>query len=168
MCCQQAPNLPTLPILPSYLCCFSAVQPHQWFIGLWLAWTGTTALVYFQMPSLHYILCFATGILTYRRPPDIFLQVSSTILQVEQSTWCSTIWDCISSVCPTTDAHFVPLAQQEIWNQEQRLHALATNTTTKVHHQETWASDSHPIVIDSATSKTITPHFTDLIDPQPH
>jgi len=30
-----------------------------------------------------------------------------------------------------------------------------------------WDSDDYPIVIDSATSRTITPYFEDLIDPKP-
>ena len=33
---------------------------------------------------------------------------------------------------------------------------------------ETWGSDAIPIVIDSATTKTITPRYNNLMDPQPH
>ena len=52
----------------------------------------------------------------------------------------------------------------------QQLVALPSPQHRKTTHQHvTWASDNDemPIVVDSATSKTLTPHFDDLIDPVP-
>ena len=43
------------------------------------------------------------------------------------------------------------------------LHALALLART-----ESWGDDAIPIIVDTATTRTLTPHFEDLIDPIPH
>ncbi len=45
--------------------------------------------------------------------------------------------------------------------------AKQDNPITSPRDMGTWDSDDFHIVVDSATSKTITPLFSDLIDPQP-
>ena len=77
---------------------------------------------------LQSLLHATTGILTYRQPPDIYLQVSTIILHVEQSTWYSNIVDFFSSfLTAPIETSFLQVAQQEIFHQERRLHALTVN-----------------------------------------
>ena len=42
-------------------------------------------------------------------------------------------------------------------------HALASSART-----ESWGDDAIPIIVDTATTRTLTPRFEDLIDPIPH
>ena len=47
------------------------------------------------------------------------------------------------------------------------MHSLAAGKE-RTDSMEHWSSDAHPIVVDSATSKTITPYLSDLLDQEPH
>ena len=109
-------------------------------------------------------------ILSFCRPPDLFLQTENIILQVQQHSWLSLFSSFFSSVFhslfpSSSNAAFVFTANREIQLQERNFHLLAAGKEGE--DREQWDSDSHPIVVDSATSKTITPHFSDLLDPEP-
>ena len=48
-----------------------------------------------------------------------------------------------------------------------RIAAMPGYKPSQARNMGTWASDEIPIVVDSATSRTVTPRFEDLIDPEP-
>ena len=123
-----------------------------------------------QFLSPDYLLKELVGILSFRRPPDLFLQTENFILQVQQYSWLSLFSSFFSSVFhslfpSSLNAASVSTANREIKRQERNFHLLAAGKEGE--DREQWDSDSHPIVVDSATSKTITPHFSDLLDPEP-
>ena len=172
---QHRPSPGTLQALPDYLLCFSAIQILWWYYKLWLALAKKKTPTFsfdFKSFNLHLLFKKVTGILSFRRPPDLFIQTENIILQVQQHSWSSLFLSSFPflsnlsySFSPT--AAFINKAKEEIWNQESILHSLAAGREVLT-DKEQWSSDSRPIVIDSATSKTITPYLSDLMDPEPY
>ena len=123
-----------------------------------------------------YLYCFTNIILTFRRPPDRhFVTENCVVVQRHKQTR-------LKKVLAFLVLYFVKWyfgAQfQDEWdssNNETMLNELKTkmmslmakDTLKKPHPRNVggWSSDSVPIVVDTATTRTITPRFEDLIDP---
>jgi hypothetical protein len=67
----------------------------------------------------------------------------------------------VMTLAPTRDLHaYTTLPPPSV--------ACVTATDAFPRDLGTWDADDHPIVVDSATSRTITPFFNDLINPKPY
>ena len=171
---QHRPTPGILHLLPDYFFCLSAIQILHWFVVLWST-LGNKRLPSYTLElggfSLHWLFHEVFDILSYRRPPDLYLQAEEMVFQVQQHSWASQLSSFIlpfkQIFClPSKATAMVSKAKAAIREQETVLHLLAAGKQDQ-QGWEHWSSDSHPIVIDSATSKTITPYLSDLLDPEP-
>ena len=112
------------------------------------------------------ILIMAVGILTFRKGPDLFFEVEGIIFQARQKQFFLFEWirDMFSWRKKTKTG------MQRWFNEIQRQEKISTMVAAKkndVTYEQSWNSDSVPIVIDSGASRTITPSKHNLINPKP-
>ena len=111
-----------------------------------------------------------------RKPPDKEVELGNVLIRIKTQSmyhkvrsmflWSLTLGN-------TTTNATLPQELQKLkegLHQATQFKALPTTTDKKVGSPRnigSWASDAVPIVVDSATTRTITPRLEDLIDPQP-
>ena len=135
------------------------------FIGLWL--------------TKNFLLLF-------RKPPDLFIKMSEDIIIHQRGTFAFYkgrifLLNCLLLLfAPASSlswpSFFFPKSHVSTdpwcdWLRQavadQQLHACMAKKNPS-RSSEQWDSDAVPIVVDTATSKTLTPCFSDLIDPRPY
>ena len=123
--------------------------------------------------------------LLFRKPPDEWITFNDFVIQVrKRRNWVIrlliTIFLLFLKLTTTTfkDKNFDPARTTE-FNEEPYMenypeYELCTAAMLAKHESEgqprdmgVWDSDAFPIVLDSGASRTLTPEFSDLIDPRP-
>ena len=122
-----------------------------------------------------YLYCFTNIILTFRRPPDRhYVTENCVVVQRHKQTRLKKV---IAFLVLYFVKWYFGIQFQDKWdssNNETMMNELKTkmmslmakDTLKKLHPRNVggWSSDSVPIVVDTATTRTITPRFEDLID----
>ncbi len=129
--------------------------------------------------SHHIFLYFAENfLLLFRKPPDKFLETNGIIIQVSSKNvlrkFMAYVICCIISL--VISGMIIPISVQfppTSWGKKHpkrffAMMGLQDNANESPREMGSWDSDDFPIVVDSATSKTITPFFSDLFDPKPY
>ena len=110
-----------------------------------------------------------TLLLFFRKPPDKYIQMGRMIvvkmptMYIEQKR----IYQLISILVLLMNG-IVPHPKSATSLDVKALPTLQStpNEIDKPRAMGYWASEASPIVVDSATTKTITPHLSDLVDAQ--
>jgi len=185
---------PPIPIqaLPEVLMVLSDIRIRMWFFLL----MGQIRVILksnILLENLRFPWCFEEGVLLslstvmllFRKPPDEWIAFNDFVIQVrKRRNWVIrlliTIFLLFLKLTTTTfkDKNFDPARTTE-FNEEPYMenypeYELCTAAMLAKHESEgqprdmgVWDSDAFPIVLDSGASRTLTPEFSDLIDPRP-
>ena len=104
-----------------------------------------------------------TILLFFRKPPDRIVQMGKMIVIQTQRKIVSTnrVYKLLTAILLLCNGQ-LPIIEQS----KTTIKVLTAKKEEQARDIGNWASDSTPIVIDSATTKTITPHLSDLINPE--
>ena len=179
-----------LGILPETYLALSSIQLLKIFIFEWIS--GAFCLLFQALQWDLFTLAFlwASAYRLFRKPPDRVLCFNNTFLVERQGRqwhkfvlflcWCLIFGMSKWTMANTTQAEDLGrdfhVSEQEVGDLIDRIESnrnkdinamMAAKFAKGPRDIGTWDSDSVPIVVDTATSKTITPRFADLIDPEP-
>ena len=175
----QATPIHHLRALPSIYLVLSCVQLTMWFIKIHTKWRFHDCQDLLQWFLIHVA---ATGMLTFRKPPNIAVQIYTMIIVIEQkdtflrkfgrslwSIYCDP-WNFLFSFFKSKSSFSSDDVEAMIKHEEKLVACMANKDSKgdKPRYEANWDSDQHPIVLDTAASRTMTPLFSDLIDPVPY
>jgi hypothetical protein len=190
---RHAPT-PLLPAVLQALMALSYIQIKMWFVQLSIGsqyWTQFVTDV--ADASVNNLLdagvpWFLLNMLWFllKKPPETYYDVNRVLIAQRQRSYVRRlfimlIYSVLLTGCAIhayedfelkTSALHLDALREVIDTSEQVLSACATSESLAASNSTprplgSWDSDAFPIVIDSATTRTITPCFSDLIDPKP-
>ena len=162
----------------------SHIMLRNWFVEL-ICKCGSIQMFYNHLMSVEHMItavyqyCFANLVLTFRIPPDHFHVTGRIVIAQKCKTtkikkWISFLFVCFLQL-------YYGIRFNNEWNQPTnqvirdalqgkvddliKAFMAEKKNKEKPRRMGIWGSDSTPIVIDTATTRTITPRFEDLIDP---
>jgi hypothetical protein len=187
---------PSVGALPRPLMVLSHIQIQMWFVRYTASLIYWSQLIY-HVSAISLNNAFNKGVpwllmnvlwFLKKRPPDLFLEVNDMVIIKRRAPQSKLrhlfkllVYLVLFTGC-VVNAHADPRHEETkthvaamkdiIETSEQVLsacvasHSLQDSNQTP-HSMGAWDSDAFPIIIDSATTRTITPCFSDLIDPIP-
>ena len=178
----RLPPTPSIWVLPSPYLAFSHIQIRMWFISMWADGQIYRAIVHKinNMSCESVINTIGVFMLAhvfhlFRKGPDKVYAIGDFII-IEPRTRGRMIRLLLLTVfiglrVLSRTSRVVDDSDNETW---QRLHSLKKELNEPLYalaskpRTESWGDDSIPIIVDTATTRTLTPRFDDLIDPIPH